>query len=86
MFNSDVRRWFKIQSLEGTVQWLYYSHELLAARLSLLLFILVEQEDELALCYFSSNKSREVKGWIFLNDIVEITEDKSFVTVVSPAR
>lgn len=61
MFMSDVRRWFKIQCLEGT-------------------------EDELALCYFSSNKSREVKGWIFLNDVIEITEDKSLFTVVSPAR
>lgn len=61
MFNSDNRRWFKIQRLEGT-------------------------EDELALCYFASNKSSDVKGWIFLNDISEISEDKSCITVVSPAR
>mmetsp|Transcript_29020 Transcript_29020/g.53936 ORF Transcript_29020/g.53936 Transcript_29020/m.53936 type:complete len:549 (+) Transcript_29020:155-1801(+) len=61
MFNNDVRRWFKIQRLEGT-------------------------EDELALCYFSSNKSKDVKGWIFLSDITELSEEKSSLTVVSPAR
>ena len=54
--------------------------------LACLIFLVCVQEDELALCYFSSNKSKDVKGWIFLSDIGEITEHKSTLTVVSPAR
>lgn len=43
-------------------------------------------ENELALCYFASNKVKDAKGWIFLNDIEEISEDKSTITIVSAAR
>jgi len=43
-------------------------------------------EEELALCYFKSNKEKDPKGWIFLKDITEILEGNESFTIVSNSR
>lgn len=40
----------------------------------------------MALCYYKSPKDSEPKGWIYLRDVVEVSEDKASFTIVSPAR
>lgn len=42
--------------------------------------------DELALCYFKSQKEKEPKGWIFAKDIIEIRDTNNTFTVISPGR
>lgn len=42
--------------------------------------------EELALVYFLNEKSRDAKGWIFLKDISEISDDGDAFKIVSYAR
>ena len=42
--------------------------------------------EELALCYFKSNKDKEPKGWMFLKDVTDIFEEQSLFTLVSVSR
>ena len=42
--------------------------------------------EELALVYYQTDKSRDPKGWIFLKDINEITEDGEAFKIASYAR
>ncbi len=41
---------------------------------------------ELALCYFKSPKDRDPKGWIYLRDITEISDDRASFTLISTSR
>lgn len=43
-------------------------------------------EEELALCYFKSNKVKEPSGWMFLKDISDIVESGESFILISPAR
>lgn len=41
---------------------------------------------ELALCYYKSQRDKEAKGWVFLKDVAELTDDEKTLTILSPAR
>mmetsp|Transcript_20423 Transcript_20423/g.45453 ORF Transcript_20423/g.45453 Transcript_20423/m.45453 type:complete len:139 (+) Transcript_20423:212-628(+) len=43
-------------------------------------------QSELAFCYFKSRKDLEPKGWIFVKDVYEISEEEHSFTLVSPGR
>ena len=43
-------------------------------------------QSELALCYYKSQREKEAKGWIYLRDVVEITDDEKSLTIISTAR
>ena len=42
--------------------------------------------DELAVAYYKAENSKDIKGWIFSKDIIEINEDKMSFTIISPSR
>ena len=41
---------------------------------------------ELGLCYFTSQRDKEARGWVYLKDVVEIYDDEKTFTIVSAAR
>jgi len=49
-----------------------------------------EDDGELALCYYKNASSKEPRGWVFLKDVVEITEEaedsRPGIVIVHPAR
>ena len=38
------------------------------------------------MCYFSSPKDEDAKGWIYLRDVTEIFDDDKSFSVISPSR
>lgn len=42
--------------------------------------------DELALCYYKNKADSEVRGWIYLKDMTEITEEQDTMILASLAR
>lgn len=45
-----------------------------------------ENRIEITLCYFKSQHEEEAKGWIYLKDVTELTDDGKTITIVSAAR
>ena len=41
---------------------------------------------ELAFCYFKTNKDRDPRGWIYLKDVTDISDDEKCFVVISQAR
>jgi hypothetical protein len=41
---------------------------------------------ELALCYFTSQRDKEARGWMYLKDVVEISEGSKVFTISTPSR
>ena len=42
--------------------------------------------DELALCYFTNNTDKEPKGWIYLKDVRELSDDGKIMTITTTSR
>lgn len=41
---------------------------------------------EVALCYYKSPKDTEPRGWVYLRDVIELSDDGKIFSVISPAR
>jgi hypothetical protein len=48
--------------------------------------IKVGKRVELAICYYINQRSKNIRGWIFLNDITEISDDQKSFKITSPSR
>jgi hypothetical protein len=46
----------------------------------------IEDKVGLALCYYESNRSYDIKGWIYLDEVSDIFDDKKSFTIVSSSR
>ena len=43
-------------------------------------------KQELALCYYDNHRSHDVKGWIYIKDLIEISDDGDSFTLISNQR
>ena len=46
----------------------------------------VQGSEELALCYYKNITDPEVRGWIYLKDVTEISEHQDTIVLTSVAR